>query len=256
MLSDLVVVFSEPSAWIGLVTLTALEIVLGIDNLVFVAIVTERLPEEQRTLGRRAGLGLALIGRLVLLFSIAWIMGLTEPFATFTVFGHHVEVTGQSLILVTGGLFLIYKATTEIHHKVELKDQEIHTSGKGATLGVVLVNIALMDLVFSLDSVITAVGLVGEIPVMVVAIVIAMGVMIWFADPVSEFVSANPAIKILALSFLMLIGVLLTAEAFEFGIPKGYVYFAMAFSLVVELIQMRYQSNVDRHTSFAKETPG
>jgi len=244
--SDILAVFSEPSAWVGLITLAALEIVLGIDNLVFVAIVTERLPKDQRTTGRRAGLGLALAGRLVLLFSIAWIMGLTRPFGELTVFGHHIEITGQSLILLAGGLFLIYKATTEIHHKVELRDLEVHTAGRGATLGAVLVNIALMDLVFSLDSVITAVGLVGEIPVMVVAIVIAMAIMIWFADPVSEFVSANPAIKILALSFLMLIGVLLTAEAFEFGIPKGYVYFAMAFSLLVELVQMRYQRNIER----------
>lgn len=249
MLSNFIEVFATPSAWIALATLAALEIVLGIDNLVFVAIITERLPESQRSFGRRMGLGLALLGRLVLLFSITWIMGLTKAFAEFEVFGHHVAVTGQSLILLTGGLFLIYKATTEIHHKVELRDEEVHTSGKGATLGVVLVNIALMDLVFSLDSVITAVGLVGEIPIMVVAILLAMGVMIWFADPVSEFVGENPAIKILALSFLMLIGVLLTAEAFEFAIPKGYVYFAMAFSLVVELIQMRYQKNIEKRVA-------
>ena len=246
MIAEIIEIFSTPQAWIALLTLTSLEIVLGIDNLVFVAIVTERLPEHQRSFGRRVGLALALVGRLVLLFSIAWIMGLTEPLWEFVAFGHHVEVTGQSLILLVGGLFLIYKATTEIHHKVELKDEEVHGAGKAATLGKVLVTIALMDLVFSLDSVITAVGLVGDIPVMVAAIVIAMGVMIWFADPVSEFVSANPAIKILALSFLMLIGVLLTAEAFEFGIPKGYVYFAMAFSLLVELVQMRYQRNIKR----------
>ncbi len=164
----------------------------------------------------------------------------------FAVLGHHIEITGKSLILLFGGLFLIYKATVEIHHKVELKDEEFHVSKKAATLGQVLVSITLMDLVFSLDSVITAVGLVGEIPIMVAAIVIAMGVMIWFADPVSEFVSDNPSIKILALSFLMLIGVLLTAEAFEFAIPKGYVYFAMAFSLLVELVQMRYQRNLER----------
>jgi len=252
-MADLLSVFATPQAWIALLTLAAMEIVLGIDNLVFVAIITERLPKEQRSLGRRLGLGLALIGRLVLLFSIAWIMGLTEPLGEFELLGRHFELTGQSLILLAGGVFLIYKSTTEIHHKVELKDDEVHTSGKGNTLGVVLVNIALMDLVFSLDSVITAVGLVGEIPIMVAGIVIAMGVMIWFADPVSEFVSKHPAIKILALSFLLLIGVLLTAEAFHVEVPRGYVYFAMAFSLLVELTQMRYEKNVRRKNGTAEE---
>ncbi len=250
----LIEVFSTPQAWIALATLAAMEIVLGIDNLVFVAIVTERLPESKRSFGRRVGLGLALVGRLVLLFSITWIMGLTEPLTAFDVFGQHLEVTGQSLILLAGGLFLIYKSTTEIHHKVELKDEELHTSGKGATMGAVLVNIALMDLVFSLDSVITAVGLVGEVPIMVTAIVLAMAVMIWFADPVSDFVSDHPSVKILALSFLLMIGMLLTAEAFEVEVPKGYVYFAMAFSLLVEMVQMRYERNVDLKKTLAEES--
>ena len=251
---DFVAVFADPANWIALITLAALEIVLGIDNLVFVAIITEKLPVEQRSLGRKLGLGLALLGRVLLLLSISWIMGLTKPLAHLALGGLELELTGQSLILLLGGLFLIYKATVEIHHKVELKDEEVHTSGKAsAAFGAVMMNIALMDLVFSLDSVITAVGLVGEIPIMVAAIFIAMAVMIAFADPVSEFVSRHPTIKILALSFLLLIGVLLTAEAFHVDVPKGYVYFAMAFSLVVELVQMRYQRNVERRPAARSE---
>lgn len=240
-------VFASPEAWIAVATLTLLEIVLGIDNLVFIAIITGRLPADRQSLARRIGLVVALATRLLLLFTLSWIMGLTKPLVEFGIFGEQVELTGRSIILLVGGLFLIYKATTEIRHKVEGADEEIHTAGKAAAgFGAVIVNIALMDMVFSLDSVITAVGMVSEIPLMVVAIIIAMVVMVIFADSVSRFVSDNPSIKILALSFLLMIGVLLTAEAFEVHVPKGYVYFAMAFSLTVELIEMRYDRNVSR----------
>jgi predicted tellurium resistance membrane protein TerC len=247
---------SQPSSWIAIATLAALEIVLGIDNLVFIAIITERLPEHQQSLGRRIGLGVALLMRLMLLFAIAWIMGLTETIAEFEVFGFHVALTGRSIILLLGGLFLIYKATTEIYHKTELKDEEVHTKAKTASFGVVIFNIAIMDLVFSLDSVITAVGMVDEIALMVIAIVIAMVVMVVFADPVSNFVSKYPSIKILALAFLLMIGVLLVAEAFEVHVPRGYIYFSMAFALGVEFIQMRYQKNVERRSNNKAEAAG
>jgi len=249
---------AQPSSWVAIATLAVLEIVLGIDNLVFIAIITERLPEDQRSLGRRVGLGVALIMRLGLLFAISWIMGLTAPIAEFEVFGQHIILTGRSIILLAGGLFLIYKATTEIYHKTELKDEEIHAARKTASFGVVIANIAVMDLVFSLDSVITAVGMVDEIALMVIAIVIAMIVMVIFADPVSEFVSKYPSVKILALSFLLMIGVLLVAEAFEVHVPRGYIYFSMAFALGVEFIQMRYQGNLERKRKrrLAEETEG
>jgi predicted tellurium resistance membrane protein TerC len=242
----LIELLSQPSAWIAIASLSALEIVLGIDNLVFIAIVTERLPEHQRSLGRRVGLIVALVMRLLLLFAISWIMGLTATIVEFEIFGFEVDLTGRAIILLLGGLFLIYKATTEIYHKTELKDEEIHARAKSASFGVVIANIALMDLVFSLDSVITAVGMVDEVALMVISIVIAMIVMVVFADPVSEFVGRYPSIKILALSFLLMIGVLLVAEAFHVEVPRGYVYFSMAFALVVEFIQMRYQANLQK----------
>ncbi|MDA3936703.1 MAG: TerC family protein [Actinomycetota bacterium] len=248
--------FLQPSSWIAILTLALLEIVLGIDNLVFIAIVTGRLPEEQQPKARRVGLIAALGTRLILLFALSWILGLTRVLAEFHVLGHVVELTGRSLILLGGGLFLMYKATTEIYHKTELKDEEVHASGKTQAFGAVILNIAIMDIIFSLDSVITAVGMVGEIPLMVTAIVIAMGVMVIFADPVSEFVNEHASVKILALSFLLMIGVLLTAEAFEVVVPKGYVYFAMAFSLTVEFVQMRYETNLERRNrGRAKNAP-
>jgi predicted tellurium resistance membrane protein TerC len=251
---SLIELLSQPSAWIAVASLTALEIVLGIDNLVFIAIITERLPEHQRSLGRRVGLIVALVMRLLLLFTLSWIMGLTAPIAEFTILGLHVVLTGRSLILLAGGLFLIYKATTEIYHKTELKGEEVHSKAKGASFSVVIANIAVMDLVFSLDSVITAVGMVDEIALMVIAIVIAMIVMVIFADPVSEFVNKYPSIKILALAFLLMIGVLLVAEAFEVHVPRGYIYFSMAFALGVEFIQMRYQANIKRKKEPAEES--
>lgn len=237
---------------IALLTLASLEIVLGIDNLVFIAILTESLPEEQRSLGRKIGLAAALVTRLLLLFSISWIAGLTEPLFVLErieIHGEPFAVTGQTLVLLVGGLFLMWKATTEIYAKVELHE-ETHASRKARSFGSVILNIALMDIVFSLDSVITAVGMADELWVMVGGVVIAMIVMILFADPVSNFINGNPSLKILALSFLLMIGTLLTAEALMFEIPKGFVYFAMAFSLGVDLIQMRYEANLKK-----KETP-
>ena len=254
-MEGLLELLSQPSSWIAIATLSILEIVLGIDNLVFIAIITERLPEEQQSLGRRVGLGVALLMRLGLLFAISWIMGLTTPIAEFQVLGLHVVVTGRSIILLLGGLFLLYKATTEIYHKTELKDEEIHTRAKSASFGIVILNIALMDLVFSLDSVITAVGMVDEIALMVIAIVIAMIVMVIFADPVSNFVNKYPSVKILALAFLLMIGVLLVAESFEVHVPRGYIYFSMAFALGVEFIQMRYQANVERRRGEKQPKP-
>jgi predicted tellurium resistance membrane protein TerC len=235
-------VLLEPGAWIAIATLTTLEIVLGIDNIVFIAIVSERLPEHQQSSARRVGLIIALVMRLALLFALSWIMGLER--VLFTVPYVDVAVTGRSLILFAGGLFLIWKATTEIYHKTEGVDEEgAHIHGKTATYGGVLVQIAIMDMVFSLDSIITAIGMVDEILLMVIAIVLAVIVMVIFANPVSRFVNENPSVKILALAFLMLIGVLLVAEGTGREIEKGYIYFAMGFSLIVELLNMRYRKN-------------
>jgi predicted tellurium resistance membrane protein TerC len=242
----------QPSAWIAIATLTALEIVLGIDNIVFIAIVSERLPEHQQSRARRIGLIIALAMRLALLFALSWIMGLEA--VLFTIPYVDVAVTGRSLILLAGGLFLIWKATTEIYHKTEGVDElEAHTHGKRVTFGGVLVQIAIMDMVFSLDSIITAVGMVDEILLMVIAIVVAVIVMIVFADPVSRFVNENPSVKILALAFLLLIGVLLVAEGTGREVEKGYIYFAMGFSLVVELLNMRYRKNREQRASERSE---
>lgn len=254
--------FARPESWIAVGTLALLEIVLGIDNLVFIAILTGRLPAERRKSARQIGLALALLTRLALLFSISWIVGLTEPLIPpFSLLGHEIEVTGRALILFVGGLFLMYKSVGEMYHKVELKDEgEAHdTRRKATSFGGVLVSIALMDVIFSLDSVITAVGMVGEIPLMVAGVVIAMVVMIAFANPVSEFINANPSLKILALAFLLMIGTLLTAEAELLPIPfefsKGYVYFAMAFSLAIEFVEMRYERNVARRRASGRKLP-
>ncbi len=246
---DLASLFT-PENLIALATLSLLEIVLGIDNLVFVAILTERLPQEQRKLGRQLGLAAALVTRLMLLFSISWIASLTEPLFTIPFVrlhgGEPLVITGESLILLVGGLFLIWKAVSEIYHKVELHDEGIRANQAPAKFWPVILNIAIMDVVFSLDSVITAVGLAESFAIMVLAVVLAMIVMIMFANPVSEFINKYASLKILALSFLLMIGTLLTAEAMEYTIPKGFVYFAMFFSLGVELIQIRYEANLER----------
>ena len=219
-------------------TLTVLEIVLGIDNIVFISILTGKLPEEDQARGRSIGLGLAMLMRILLLLSIGWVIGLTEPL--FHVF--ETEITGRSIILLAGGLFLIAKATFEIHEKLE--GEEAHENGgrAAATFGAVITQIVLLDAVFSLDSVITAVGLADDIPVMVAAVVIAIGVMLVSAGTIAEFVNRHPTVKMLALSFLLLIGFTLVAEGLEVEIPKGYVYFAMGFSVMVEALNLRMRS--------------
>ena len=225
---------SSPEAWIALTTLTALEIVLGIDNIIFISILVSRLPVHQREIGRRVGLALAMLTRLALLFSIAWVMGLKDPW--FTVLAQ--EISGRDVILIVGGLFLLYKSTHEIHQSMEGIEEET-SMPKVAGLTGVLVQIAILDIVFSLDSVITAVGLVEDVSIMAIAIIIAVGIMLMAAKPIGDFVDRHPTIKILALSFLILVGVTLIVEGFDVHVPKGYIYFAMAFSVAVEMLNIR-----------------
>jgi predicted tellurium resistance membrane protein TerC len=225
---------TEPQAWIALVTLTALEIVLGIDNIVFISVLTGRLPEHQRQKGRMVGLALAMVMRILLLLFLAWIIRLTEPL--FTILGN--EISGRDLILIIGGLFLLAKSTHEIHHSLEGTEDEDSTPVH-ATLASVLFQIMILDIVFSLDSVITAVGMADHVQVMVIAIVLAVGFMMVFAKPIGEFVEDHPTIKMLALSFLLLVGMTLMADGLQFHIPKGYIYFAMGFSIFVEMLNLR-----------------
>ena len=226
---------TSPEAWIALLTLTSLEIVLGVDNIIFISILVGRLPPEQRDRGRRIGLGLAMLTRIALLLSLAWMMRLTSPL--FSVVGH--EVSGRDLILIGGGLFLLVKAVMEIHNALEGGGEYEFQPGKHAGFLSVLAQIAVIDIVFSLDSVITAVGMVDQVPVMVLAIVIAVGVMMFAAKPIGDFVDEHPTIKMLALSFLILVGVALIGEGFGTHVPKGYLYFAMAFSVAVEMLNLR-----------------
>ena len=226
--------FYDPQAWIALGTLTALEIVLGIDNIIFISILVSRLPEHQRQRGRLIGLAMAMGMRILLLLSLTWIMRLSQPL--FAVFSH--SFSGRDLILIGGGLFLLIKSTFEIHNSLE---GETHGQAQGATASFfqVLVQITLLDIVFSLDSVITAVGLAQHLPVMILAIVIAVLVMMFSAKPIGDFVDGHPTIKILALSFLLLVGFTLVVEGMGLHIPKGYIYFAMAFSCLVEFLNLR-----------------
>ncbi|HEX9093324.1 MAG TPA: TerC family protein [Coriobacteriia bacterium] len=242
-------IFLQPASWAAIATLTLLEIVLGVDNIVFIAILAGRLPKEQQPSAQRLGLAAALVTRLLLLFAISWITRLERPL--FELLGH--GFSGRSIILLAGGLFLLVKAVREIYAKTELLDDHAPAAKAVAGLGAVVVQIALMDIIFSLDSIITAVGMVKQLPLMVTAIVIAMAVMVVFASKVGAFVNDHPSIKILALSFLLLIGVLLVAEGTGYELPRGYVYFAMAFALVVDLLQMRYEANVRRKRA---ELPG
>jgi len=225
---------TDPQAWIALGTLTALEIVLGIDNIVFISILAGKLPADQQAKARRIGLLFALVMRIGLLFSLAWIIRLTAPL--FSVFEH--EISGRDLILIAGGLFLLAKATHEMHQKLE-GDEGASSDRVRPSFGSVIVQILLLDAVFSLDSVITAVGMVKQIGVMVVAVMLAVGFMLVFAGRISGFVQRHPTVKMLALSFLILIGVTLIAEGFDQHIPKGYIYFAMAFSVSVEFLNHR-----------------
>ncbi len=229
---------ADPQAWIALATLTALEIVLGIDNIVFISILAGRLPEERRNSARRIGLLLAMLMRILLLLSIAWVIGLTKPL--FSVLG--AELSGRSLILIAGGLFLIGKSTREIHHKLEGPDQKKEIGKTSPSFSSVLIQILLLDLVFSLDSVITAVGMTDHVGVMIVAVVLAVGFMMLFAKPIGEFVERHPTVKMLALSFLLMIGMALVADGLDLHIPKGYIYFAMGFSLLVELLNLRIRA--------------
>lgn len=224
----------QPDTWIAFASLAALEIVLGIDNIVFISILASRLPEDRQKAARRLGLLIALVMRVLLLFSIKWVIGLTEPL--FAVLGH--EISGRDLILLGGGLFLLGKSTHEIHNKLEGEEQRHRATG-AVSFGGVIVQIGLLDMVFSIDSVITAIGLADEIWIMVAAIVVAIGVMMWAAEPISAFVDKHPTIRMLALSFLLLIGFTLIAEGVNIHIPKGYIYFAMGFSLFVEFLNLR-----------------
>ena len=242
---------ADPQIWIAFLTLTVLELVLGIDNVIFISILSGKLPAEQQPRARFIGLALALVMRILLLFSLTWVMGLTEPF--FAVFGQ--EVSGRDLILLVGGLFLIGKSTHEIHGSLE--GEEGHSSGKVyAGFTGVIIQIMLLDIVFSLDSVITAVGMVDNIWIMIAAVVISIIAMMLFAGSIGAFVQRHPTIKMLALSFLLLIGVTLIAEGLHQHIPKGYIYFAMAFSVLVEVLNMRLRRKappVHLHNAFTDE---
>ena len=225
----------DPQIIIGLLTLVVLEVVLGIDNIVFISIMAGKLPAEQQDRARKVGLGVALVTRILLLLSISWVIGLTEPL--FSVIG--IDVSGRDLILLIGGLFLIYKSTHEIHERLE-GDEGKHEQRKvAATFAAVIMQIAVLDIVFSLDSVITAVGMANEIWVMILAVVIAVGIMMLSSTAISNFVNQHPTVKMLALSFLLLIGFSLIVEALHFHIPKGYIYFAMGFSILVEVLNLR-----------------
>jgi len=231
---------SSPEAWIALATLTALEIVLGIDNIIFISILVARLPDRQREFGRRVGLALAMLTRLALLFSIAWVMGLKDPWFTIL----EQEISGRDTILILGGLFLLYKSTQEIHQSMEGVEEETSVPIAAGLAGV-LVQIAILDIVFSLDSVITAVGLVEYVSIMAIAIIIAVVIMLLAAKPIGDFVDQHPTIKVLALSFLILVGVTLIVEGFDVHVPKGYIYFAMAFSVGVEMLNIRMRKKAE-----------
>ncbi len=225
---------TDPQVWMALVTLTALEIVLGIDNIIFISIQASKLPAHEQKKARQVGLALAMFIRVALLFSLSWLMGLTAPL--FSVLGN--EISGRDLILISGGLFLLWKSTMEIHEKLE-GEEVVAAARVGATFSAVIVQILLLDVVFSLDSIITALGMANKLGIMIAAVVIAVGFMMFFAGKISDFVDKHPTIKMLALSFLLLIGVALIGDGLDMHIPKGYIYFAMAFSVLVEMLNLR-----------------
>jgi predicted tellurium resistance membrane protein TerC len=246
---------ADPHAWIALVTLTSLEIVLGVDNIIFISILVGRLPEAQRQRARVLGLGFAMFTRIALLLSLAWVMTLTEPLFSITFLNK--EIAGRDLILIGGGLFLLWKSVHEIHNSLE-GEEDGDTSAASvarATFAGVILQIAIIDIVFSLDSVITAVGMVDEIPIMVLAIVAAVAVMMFAARPIGEFVDRHPTVKMLALSFLILVGVALVAEGWDYHIPKGYIYFAMAFSVAVEMLNIRMRARRQEAIHLRKKGP-
>jgi predicted tellurium resistance membrane protein TerC len=241
---------TDPQAWLAFLTLTVLELVLGIDNVVFISILVDKLPAERREFTRRVGLALAMFMRIALLFVLSWLVGLTAPL--FTVLAQ--EISGRDLILIGGGLFLLYKSTGEIHQLLE-GEAGGQSARVPATFTGVLVQIMLIDLVFSLDSIITAVGMVDELAIMVAAVVVSVSLMMVFAGPLGRFVSARPTVKMLALAFLFMIGLVLIADGFDHHVPKGYVYFAMAFSVLVEMLNMRVRkkrSPVALHDPYRK----
>jgi predicted tellurium resistance membrane protein TerC len=232
---------SSPEVWLAFFTLTALELVLGIDNIIFISILVDKLPLAQREFARRIGLFLAMFMRIALLFLLSWIVGLTAPL--FTVLTN--EISGRDLVLILGGLFLLWKSTMEIHQLLEGKEGEASTAVR-ATFASVIFQIALIDLVFSLDSIITAVGMVDEIEIMIAAVVASVILMMLFAGPIGRFVSAHPTVKMLALSFLFVIGTILIADGFDNHVPKGYVYSALAFSLMVEMLNIRMRKRAEQ----------
>ncbi len=245
---------SSVEGWVALVTLVGLEIVLGVDNIIFISILVGRLPPEQRNLGRRLGLGFAMLTRILLLLSITWVMQLTTPL--LTVMGR--PITGRDLILIGGGLFLLWKSVHEIHESMTAGEDDDGDGVEGkarVSFAGIIAQIAIIDIVFSLDSVITAVGMVGDIAIMIIAVVASVAVMMFAAKPIGEFVDDNPTIKILALSFLTVVGILLIAEGFGQHVPKGYVYFGMAFSLAVELLNIRMRRNQQK-LRLHKHIPG
>ncbi|WP_309639006.1 TerC family protein [Methylibium sp.] len=247
---------ADPQAWIAFATLTALELVLGIDNIVFISILVDKLPREKQELARRIGLFMAMFMRVGLLLVLAWIVGLVAPL--FTVLGQ--EISGRDLILIAGGLFLIWKSTGEIHQSLEGAEGEASSAVK-ASVGAVILQIMVVDMVFSLDSIITAVGMVDELAVMIAAVVVSVALMMLFAGTIGRFVSDHPTVKMLALSFLVVVGVVLIAEGFDHHVPKGYVYFAMAFSVGVEMLNIRLRKRSARpahlHAAYtAADDPG
>jgi predicted tellurium resistance membrane protein TerC len=243
---------TSPEAWIAFATLTALELVLGIDNIIFISILVDKLPKERREFARRLGLFMAMFMRIGLLLLLAWIVGLVKPL--FSVFGH--DFSGRDLILIIGGLFLVWKATNEIHGSLEGEEGHAAAAVK-STFAAVIMQIMIIDLVFSLDSIITAVGMVDDVRIMIAAVVVSVGLMMLFAGPIGRFVSDHPTIKMLALSFLVVVGVVLMAEGFGHHVPKGYIYFGMAFSLGVEMLNIRMRKRakkvVDLHSPYEAE---
>ena len=232
---------SDPQAWIAFLTLTALELVLGIDNIIFISILVDKLPPVQRDLARRIGLFLAMFMRVGLLLVLAWIVGLTKPLFTILQFA----ISGRDLILILGGLFLIWKSTKEIHQLLEGEEGEA-SSAVAATFTQIIMQIVIIDIVFSLDSIITAVGMVSDVTIMIAAVITSVGLMMFFAGPIGRFVSAHPTVKMLALAFLLVIGVVLIADGMGNHVPKGYVYFAMAFSVFVEVLNLRMRKKAAR----------
>jgi predicted tellurium resistance membrane protein TerC len=245
---------ADPQIWIALATLTFLEIVLGVDNIIFITILVSRLPEEQRQRARVLGLGFAMFTRIALLLSLVWVMTLTEPLFSIPVLGK--EIAGRDLILIGGGLFLLWKSVHEIHNSLEGEADEHATAAARASFAAVIIQIAIIDIVFSLDSVITAVGMVDQVPIMVLAIVIAVVVMMFAAKPIGEFVDRHPTVKMLALSFLVLVGMALVAEGWDYHIPRGYIYFAMAFSVGVEMLNIRVRARRQDAVKLRKMGPG